>query len=295
MIKNKIRFKNGVGFLMSIVAFTGCDISDNAQKSADNSKRAADNSSELLDLNATAFGDVRQGGARDRRERSLEKMMTAVTLNAKLASAAAYMSAFEFQLYKGNGFREDNAKKRELLFTEAVAELMRTQKDFSDTDLNRMAIAGTLHKVSERQREASIRYGYTSKSILDLFAEALSIRVNAESDPAFLAKQPTYLVEALRSSDDVIRLLQIRANLFTVLGGVDVMKSSAVQIDSGIEKLKAAVQTKRILMAGGIEFQKTPEADAIMTKLNETVLPEDTNPFTKKLQEVKALIGLMLK
>lgn len=211
------------------MAFSGCNLSENAARSAQNSGVAADNSSALLDLSNNAFGDGRAGGARDRREKALETMIQSKRLSAKLTAASAFFNSLEFQLWKSDGFREDNAAKRDRLIADAVAETLRTFQDFQSVDwsdtaktasskaylgeltqksyagqdngvspLNGFALSGSLHKISDRQAAAAERYHFKAKSMLDIFGEILLAKKAAESDPSKLNQQPVYVYEGLR-------------------------------------------------------------------------------------------------
>lgn len=182
----------------ALVGLNGCKLSDNSQRAADNSEKAAQNSTDLLELNQTAFGDGRQGGTRKSRVDALDLLVKAETLENKLVQAGAYYNALEFQLYKADGFREDDASKQERLFQVAVSETTKIIKDFDvieidptkklsdaitppgsktitdattgeskdiyfgnanyDDARNYAAMAMAMHQLSERQMDAAARY-----------------------------------------------------------------------------------------------------------------------------------------
>ena len=301
---------------------SGCELSNNAKKSADNSKQAADNSTNLLDLNNNAYGDGRQGGARDRREKALETMTKATSLEAKLASAAAYYSALEYQLYKDGGFREDDEAKRVRLMTEGVSELMKIQKDYRKPDYtaamsaalgdesvrSSFALAGAMQKISERQLEASKRYDFVAKSMFDILSEAMRVKAGAESDPRILAAQPGYIYEALRESADLTGFFEMRVNLFagTALKAIGVpvasaegkltITATAVQLQDAADRLKLALQSSAVLAAAGATPRLFADVSGGLEKLvgalNATptgALESIESPNVAKLLEVKAL------
>lgn len=279
--------QNRIVIVAGLLAFgvSGCDLADNAKKSAENSAKAADNSSNLLDLNENAYGDGRQGATRDRREQALKTMFEASMVEAKLVGAAAYFNAFEYQLFKGAGFREDSEGKRDQLMADAVAEFLRTQKDFLRPDFakdtltalkaadgyggrsvaNLFAVASALHQVSARQIEASKRYGFELKSMLSLFADAMAAKTASDADPVELAKTTRATYEVLKQADDAALILQVRLNLLlgsavgTVAQGIQMadgktltVTASAAQLADAVERVKAAVQVKGILAQAGI-------------------------------------------
>lgn len=92
-------------------------------------------------------------------------MFEATTLDAKLANAAAYFNAFEFQLYKDEGFREDNEEKRARMFADAVAEMIEIQKDFDKVDFTATPTMSGLFAQTN---------GKSSTSVLNAFAFAES-------------------------------------------------------------------------------------------------------------------------
>jgi len=329
-----VRKSASLTLALSILIVTGCKLSDNAQKSADNSQLAAQNSTNLLDLNQNAYGDGRQGGSRERRENALASMERATALESKMVSAASYFSAMEYQLFKNEGFREDNPEKRARLQGEGISEFLKIQKDYAkpslDADpvtgnapelraslgrpeyLNAFALAGALHKISERQIEASKRYRFTVQSPLDLFAQALASKAAVEGSPASLASAPTYVYEILRESRDSILLLELRANLMTgtalqALGAEPVavdattgelrIQASAVQLQDSIDRMKAAIQTILILNQGGITpryfadvGQGIRAANAKLSAIPVASLEEKKHPKLPKLREVQALV-----
>lgn len=318
-------------------SFTGCELSDNAKKSAENSKQAADNSTNLLDLNNNAYGDGRQGGARDRREKAIDTMLKAVSLEGKLAAAASYMSALEYQLFKDNGFREDDDSKRVRLITEGVSEFMKIQKDFLKPNLepkisqdsvgnqtselpllsealkdesirNAFALAGAMQKISERQLEASKRYGFNAISMIDFFAEAMAASERSVADPRVLSKQPAYVYEILRESGDAVALLEMRVNLFagTALRAIGspidassgrlVIKANAVQLRDASDRLKLAVQSAGILASARLTPRIFGDVRAGLGRLVDGLnsipaggLESIKSPNLAKLLEVKAL------
>lgn len=267
--------------------FSGCEISDNAKKSAENSKQAADNSTNLLDLNNNAYGDGRQGGARDRREKAIDTMNKSSSLEAKLAAAASYMSALEFQLFKDGGFREDDDAKRVRMITEGVSEFMKVQKDYTKPNLapnttydaagipttthpmlaeamkdesvrSSFALAGAMQKVSERQMEAAKRYSFKVLSMVDIFAEAMAASESSAADPKALSEQPAYVYEILRERDDAIAILEMRVNLFAgtalrALGSpIDASSGRLVITANAVQLRDASDRLKLAVQSAGI-------------------------------------------
>lgn len=321
---------------IALIAASSCGkLAENAQKSADNSATAAQNSTNLLDLNQNAYGDARQGGSRERRENALATMERATALESKMVSAASYFSAMEYQLFKNDGFREDHPEKRARLQAEGISEFMKIQKDYAkpsldaaaDTGvvsdlrsalghpeyLNAFALAGALHKISERQIEAAKRYHFTAQSPLDLLAQAIASKPSIESSPSALASAPTFVYEILRESRDAILLLELRANLMAgtalqALGNEPVaidattgelrILASSVQLQDSIDRMKAALQTILILNQGGISpryfsdvGQGLRAVNAKLAALPVTSLEEKKHPKLPKLLEVQALVN----
>lgn len=319
--------RNSACIALVATSLMGCEMADNAKKSAENSGVASQNSTKLLDLNQSAYGDGRQGGSRDRRENALQTMLKAHSLDNKLQAAGAFMQAFEFQLYKEEGFREDDEAKRERLYTSAVSELLKTQKDFSkvkfaeaqlgqviagsNTDFyspaNALAFAGALSQLSERQREGATRFGFTAKSMLDVFFEAIAVSKVANEDPAALALQPLYVYEALKELDEVVYLLQLRMNLtagtalqklmssvkfsqekaeFEIVGG-------AVKLKDVTDRLRATLQVKMALAQAGIAPEYCVDVAAgykgFLAKLGQTEMVNSNQKIMPLFLEAKAL------
>ena len=271
------------GIAIAILALSGCEMSDNAKKSAENSGVASQNSTKLLDLNQSAYGDGRQGGSRNNRDQALESMVESKVLDSKLKDAGAYMQAFEFQLFKNEGFREDDQNKRDRLYTDAISEFTKVVKDFGLVDfktdtlrgliaeggqkLNTLALVAALGRVSERQREAGERYHFTAKSLLDVLYEAMLMQKSCNEDPAVLNAQPVYIYEALKESDLIVNLLQTRLNLLAgtalekILSSLKfeetkaefVIVGGAVKLKDASDRLKAALQVKKVLLESGIK------------------------------------------
>lgn len=235
----------------ALVGMNGCKLSDNAQRSADNSEKAANNSTNLLELNQTAFGDGRQGGTRASRVDALEQLIAAQSLEMKLLHAGSYYQSLEFQLFKGKGFREDDASKRDRLFQVAIADITKIIKDFDvlsqidgvklgpdgqpllDADgkpipnqllpqildpqnsraRSYAAMAMGMHSVSERQKEAGMLYGVEVVSFFDVLTKVLAQKQACEADPIALQNAPVYVYEGLKASADIEKLLQMRMNL----------------------------------------------------------------------------------
>ncbi len=329
-----------LGAMTFASALMGCELKTNAKRSADNSEQAAGNSTKLLDLNQWAYGDGRQGGSRDRRESAMKTMHEATSLEAKMASAAAYFAALEYQLYKDDAFREDDEAKRNRMMTDAVSEAMKVQKDFKKPSpgsqaslvealqnpefLDAFAFAGAMHKVSERQLEAAKKHGFRVKSMFDILSDALAVKSKAEADPRALSELPVHLYEALRESDDIIRLFQLRLNLFVGtalmnLGAEAVsmqtdeqtgngslsIKPSAVKLQDATDRLKAALQTKMMLTAAGVKAEAFAEVSGGLEKLNaalaqlpsnaQSMMNAESAPKLPQILEIRAIAAKLAK
>jgi hypothetical protein len=325
-------------FLCFGLISSGCGLSKNSERAAQNSEKAAENSHDLLDLNESAYGDARQGGTRDRREKALENMRSGVALPSKQASAAAYFSALEFQLFKSTGFREDDESKRNRLFSEAIAEVLKVQSDFpkpslvqpdvitadeftlrkalsTPGNLDAFAFASSLHKISERQLEAAKRYGFTAKSVLDLFSDALTLKSEVEASSEVLKAQPAYVYEVLRESEDVISLLELRVNLLigtalqkigndfmfkTTAGGFGV-KATSVRLQDAGDRLNAAVTAQEILSRAGVKARYFRDVhvglqalNSALSKMPVSILQDEWIPKMDQLKKIDQLTTKLL-
>ena len=211
-----------------LILLGGCGMQNAAERSAENSNRAANNSDTLLKLSHSAYVDGRTGAARDRRMQEIVRLESSKNLNAKLVSAAAYFNAFEFQLWKSDDVPGDTNERREALLSEGVAEFLRTIRAYVDFDqpinvglnpqtppsenqLTLLALALTLHRVSERQKEAAAVHHFKTLSMMDIIFESLTSSVPQESkNKATIAPAPRHVEEVRREARVAIWILAVR-------------------------------------------------------------------------------------
>lgn len=159
----------GTQLLAFTVLFSSCskldDMGKNATKASENSGKAAQAASESREEIANGRIITRAGGAKDARGKAFERMQDRYTLQGKVVEAATYMKAFEFQLWTGQ--RYDNNDYLVSLLEDAVNELYRNVMELNDgkeltktnptsfrlsgknkdRDMNIIALSLALHKV----------------------------------------------------------------------------------------------------------------------------------------------------
>lgn len=155
-------------------------------------------------------------------------------LSSKLVNATAFMKAFEFQLWKSKEFERDTEARRDELFEVAVNEFFMTLGKFVHTDynlsvrnpsvgkLNVLAMALTLHTISEHQVRASNEYSFKQESLYSIIAHSLGVRAKVNAGQANYKDQPKFVLEVAQRSELAEYLLQLRYNMMTaqVLKGI---------------------------------------------------------------------------
>ena len=162
--------KRSLSYLMLIaLTFTSCskleDMSKNATEASENSGRAADAATESREEIANGRIISRAGGAKAARGYAFDRMITRYTLEGKVVEAAAYMKAFEYQLWTGQRYDKDEYLQE--LVLDAVNEIYRNINELNagqdlnetgptvfrisegkkDRDMNIIAMALAMHKV----------------------------------------------------------------------------------------------------------------------------------------------------
>lgn len=321
--------------LMALLLLVGCSqMQDAADRSARNSKRAADNSDALIKLSSSAYADGRQGAGRDRRMQEIQRLESATDLNSKIVSASAYLAAFEFQLWKDFEVPGDSRERREGLAAEAVMEFLRQMKAYitpgeitvglnptaalSEAQKNLLAFAISLHRVSERQREASIAGRFKTMSMFDLLAAGIGA-TGKSSDPTSRAT-----VEVQKDLDTAVAVIQTRriglfaaavaklrnpAEMQAVLSGqaeavwtikIDEIRS-VDQLEAVTELLKGSIQSAKVLAGYPHRLPPVePIAKLLMAKIrgggassNEINSSGQANPLDTKKRELDQVVSLL--
>lgn len=223
--------------------------------------------------------NARQGISSIIRSSAFKTVFTAKSIDEKLAAAATYYSAFEFQLtdYSIDTSEED----LDFILTEAVSEFYRhiagvidrtgfnLRIDSSSNDMQSLyALSATLD--THNPRGTTTKVGtYTLSSIEDILK--ISLQIDSDSLPNSSA---SFLQEALKWTDLSSHLLRLRHNFLTAFTLVSI--SSIDRSDSmwnQIRKLQHVNFPWKINLKG--ELQKTHflgELSLRISQANETRL-----------------------
>ncbi len=195
------------------------------------------------------YTDLRQGNGRNIRRDELIHLQNAKTMDAKLTAAAAYLTAFEFQLIKP--VLDDNETRRAAFFASAaeeflrdVIELMPKPWDFpmvdkeGDITQNAYAIAAALHFINPNSAAACKERKNNCPSMLDILQKALQQKANLETAPLFVKK-------VLEQEETAIYILKLR---YVVLTSILVSKASPAG-EAGISEFKTLLRGGRMLLA----------------------------------------------
>ena len=178
------------------------------------------------------YQDLRQGDALKVRGEALNRMVAAQTLQEKLASAAKYFVAFEFQLWKGTG--ADNAGRLDLLRRDAVTELLYAVDAYvgpnSDSwsvspaardakSLNLYALVATLDMVNTNQQteEGGVATEAIAGGMMTLLTDGLGARASLDSGKLLESDLPKYQEAVLLAEAKAQYLIQLRQNVLPAL------------------------------------------------------------------------------
>ncbi len=319
-------------FAFGLLVLNGCSqMQDAAEKSARNSRRAADNSDSLIKLSSAAYADGRQGAGRDRRMQEIQRLESATDLNSKIVSASAYLAAFEFQLWKESEVPGDNEARREGMFAEAVMEFLRQMKAYqtsgevsvglnpavpkTEAQKNLLAFGLSLHRISERQREASIAGRFKSVSMFDLLAMGLSsdgknagrhtVEVQKELEVAAMLIQVRQLglfaaaVAKVRNPSEMQGVLAGRPDTVWTIRTEGLQ--SVTQLDAVLEMFKGSIQSAKILgKYAGLLPAVDPAAKTLMATIrggsstSDLAVPRSIdNDFESKRRELDEVVALL--
>lgn len=200
---------------------------------------------ELTDMN-------RQGGSLGLRRSALKELRAATSAGMKVAQAAQYYEAFEFQLWNNQG--QDAAPgKRDSLMKDAVTEFFEVIDEFdtggetatSDSffypDTNKKdagfnALAAALHIVNRKQSEMNQKYPqFPVVSMLTLLQDAMLKEKDLAAGKIAASDLSATETEILAHRKTVVRLLQARHNF---IGMIVLAKVSPV-LDGNVSAMRA--------------------------------------------------------
>ncbi|MGK5082612.1 hypothetical protein WDW37_04840 [Bdellovibrionota bacterium FG-1] len=178
---------------------------------------------ETLKVSKDLYADNRQGASLTIRRNALIDMENAQTMKAKMAFAAAYFMAFEYQLYKADGFDTDDELAR--LKKDAVNEFFRVLDGYNQGEydispastnnnmMNLMALATAIHMVNTNLEIQGEKKNLPKMSMLQMLEDTLAKRKQFDAGELVPADwEHQILVNATKGYLDSVYLLQLRAN-----------------------------------------------------------------------------------
>jgi hypothetical protein len=206
----------------------------------------------------STYLDLRQGNGRTIRRDELINLQNAKTLDAKFTAAAAYLTAFEFQLIKPG--LDDKEGRQAAFYATAAEEFLRDVNEtfpkpwnfpmvdeVGNVTQNAYAIAGALHFINPNTEAACKQRNEKCLSMLDLLETALKEkqRLDQSKDPEALEKAPAFVKKVLEQEEAAVYLLKLR---FILLTSVVINKASPAG-EAGISKMKSLLRGGRLLVA----------------------------------------------
>jgi hypothetical protein len=197
----------------------------------------------LDNTSSTMYERLRQANSKDIRNQSIAKMEKAESMEGKFVEAGVYMMSFEYQLWDA---KFDTEEKRQVLYKEAIMELMDTLGNYIKPGMpidistnkaelqNLMAFSAGLHKINSNQTANAEKYGYEAYSVLDLLQQALVMNQKLKSGEIISAEIPEWAEEVLKFEDRAVYLLELRYNFLMAM---------PIPKISGLDDKKAFVAT----------------------------------------------------
>lgn len=226
------------------IGATGCGIMDSAKKMMTNMDHMAATTDRLAkktdEMSDTTKGMAyqtqlllrlaRQGGAQETRREAMKLFISDdMPFEGRAVNAAVYFRSFEFQLFdesvdlKADGTTIDE-EYRSALFAAAGEELVfsvrrvaagpRPDPDPLSNKANMQALfamGGTMDQMNDLQHNLAERYGFQSRSVMDLLVEALQSKAQADADPLSV---PAYVNKILEYEDEARYLFELRYNIY---------------------------------------------------------------------------------
>lgn len=178
--------------------------------------------------------DARQGLTTGIRTQAFEALINAKSIESKLAAATTYFMAFEFQLWRNEGF-DDKERKNQLIY-DGVAEFYRSISGFieengwnlsPDGNANTMnvlyALSATIDSINSNQHLYLAPEQKTS--FLSIISESIEISKKVRDGEIDIADAPAYIKETLLWEDISTYMLRLRHNF---ISGILLVKLSGL-------------------------------------------------------------------
>jgi hypothetical protein len=296
--------------------FTSCEMMENAKQASKNSGKAADAASDSVGILKRSVVMTRAGAAKEARAKAIERLEAAKSVEGKVVEAATFFKAFEYQLWLGKHFDDDEYLQS--LYEDAMNEIYRQLKEIngdkkiSETnptafrinpwrkkrDANLLALSLGLHKVHglqitvrpiELELEGGGVFSFDDEnmgvSALDLIKEGLiKIRQYENGEIAYGELTP-YQVVIYENIEEFTTLLNVRYNMILTLALAELTNVEESTIE-GFSSIILPTSWRSLdsdyMQINDAKKKKATKYITEAAKLRSFVLSQGFNSFTYK-------------